>query len=38
MGEKILRNAKTNSIDAEIAINDKYIDVITAKLKLLDRI
>ena len=38
MDEKILRNCRNRTIEDEIAVNDKYIDVITAKLKLLDKI
>lgn len=38
MDEKVLRNNKDTTIEDEIAVNDKYLDVITAKLKLLDRI
>lgn len=38
MDEKILRNCNDKTVEDEIAVNDKYLDVITAKLKLLDRI
>jgi hypothetical protein len=38
MDEKILKHCNDRTIEDEIAVNDKYLDVITAKLKLLDRI
>lgn len=38
MEEKVLRNKNDQNVEDEIAVNDLYIDVITAKLKLLDRI
>ena len=38
MNEKVLRNAPDRRIEDEIAVNDMYLDAITAKLKLLDRI
>lgn len=38
MDEKVLRNNRDRTIDDEMAVNDMYLDAITAKLKLLDRI
>lgn len=38
MDEKVLRNANDKTIDDELAVNDMYLEAITAKLKLLDRI
>ena len=38
MDEKIVRNDVHKTIDDELAVNDMYLDVITAKLKILDRI
>jgi len=38
MDEKILRNARDRTVEDEMAVNDMYLDAITAKLKLLDRI
>ena len=38
MDEKKLKYTDDKTIDEEIAVNDMYLDAITAKLKLLDRI
>ena len=38
MEEKVLRNNRTKTVEEEMAVNDMYLDIITAKLKLLDRI
>jgi hypothetical protein len=38
MDEKVLRNNRDHTIEEEMAVNDMYLDAITAKLKLLDRI
>lgn len=38
MDEKVLRNARHRTVEEEMAVNDMYLDAITAKLKLLDRI
>lgn len=38
MDERILRNANDKTVEDEMAVNDMYLDAITAKLKLLDRI
>jgi hypothetical protein len=38
MDEKFLRNNRDRTVDDEIAVNDMYLDVITAKLKILDSI
>jgi hypothetical protein len=38
MDEKVLRNANDRTVEDEIAVNDMYLEAITAKLKLLDRI
>lgn len=38
MDEQILRVTNDRDIDNEMAVNDMYLDAITAKLKLLDRI
>lgn len=36
--EKVLRNTKERKVEDDMAVNDLYIDAITAKLKMLDRI
>lgn len=38
MEEKVLRNMKDKTVEDEMAVNELYLDAITAKLKLLDRI
>ncbi len=38
MDEKILRNTNNRTVEDEMAVNDMYLDAITAKLRLLDRI
>ena len=38
MEEKVLRNNRTKTVEEEMAVNDMYLDIITAKLKLLDKI
>jgi hypothetical protein len=38
MDEKVLRNNNSRTVEEEMAVNDMYLDAITAKLKLLDRI
>jgi hypothetical protein len=36
--ELVLRNKHDATVENEMAVNDLYLDAITAKLKLLDRI
>jgi hypothetical protein len=36
--EMLIRAGQGNSIDMSIAVNDKYIEAITAKLRILDQI
>lgn len=38
MDEKLVKYANNKTIDDEIAVSDMYLEAITAKLKLLDRI
>jgi hypothetical protein len=38
MDEKLLRNGRDKTVEDEMAVNDMYLEAITAKLKLLDRI
>lgn len=38
MDEKVLRNDSKRRVEDEMAVNDMYLDVVAAKLKLLDRI
>jgi hypothetical protein len=38
MEEKLLKHSTGRKVEDEMAVNDMYLDVITAKLKLLDRI
>ena len=38
MEEEFLKNTESKNIEDEMAINDRYLDLITAKLKLLNRI
>jgi len=38
MDEKVLRNDSNRKVEDEMAVNDMYLDVVAAKLKLLDRI
>ena len=38
MEEKLLRNNRTKTVEEEMAVYDMYLDIITAKLKLLDKI
>ena len=36
--EKLLRNSKSVSVLNEIAVSDMYLDAVTAKVRLLERI
>ena len=36
--EKVLRTHGNRTVDEEMAVNDMYLDAITAKLKLLEKI
>lgn len=36
--EIVLRNNHQKTVEDEMAVNDMYLDIITAKLKLLDKI
>jgi len=36
--EKILRNTNDRTVEDEMAVNDLYLEAITAKLRLLDKI
>lgn len=38
MEEKYIRNKNSRTVEDEMAVNDMYLDIITAKLKLLDKI
>ncbi len=38
MEEKMLRNTRNRTVEDEMAVNDMYLDIITTKLKLLDKI
>jgi hypothetical protein len=38
MEEILIRNNNQKTVEDEMAVNDMYLDIITAKLKLLDKI